>query len=183
MPRFAANLSMMFAELPFMARFEAAAEAGFGGVEYLFPYTYSPEEIGTELKRLGLTQALFNAPPGDWDGGERGLAALPGREGEFQASFETALNYAEAIQPQCLHVMSGLVDPIGAAGQAAEAVLIDNLRHATARAAERHPGLTLTLEPINTRDMPGYFLNFTDQALRIIEAVAAENLKLQLDLY
>ena len=179
MPRFAANLSMLFQELPFMARFEAAAEAGFEGVEFLFPYAFDPADIRNELDRLNLTPALFNAPPGDFDdGGERGLSALPGREAEFQASFETALRYAEIIRPERLHVMAGL-----AYGPAAQKTYVDNLIHATAAAAARLPQVPLVIEPINTRDMPGYFLNFTEQALAVIDAVGADNLMLQLDLY
>ena len=178
MPRFAANLSMLFQDLPFMARFEAAAKAGFGGVEFLFPYAFNPTEIRQELDRLDLIPALFNAPPGDFDAGERGLSALPGREAEFQASLETALRFAEIIRPERLHVMAGL-----AYGPAAQKTYVDNLIHATAAAAERLPGTPLVIEPINTRDMPGYFLNFTEQALAVIDAVGADNLMLQLDLY
>lgn len=178
MPRFAANLTMMFPELSFMARFEAASEAGFDGVEFLFPYAFDPHAIRAELDRLDLTQVVINAPPGDFDNGERGLAALSGREGEFQASIERALNFAEIIRPERLHVMAGVAE-----GPAAEQVYIDNLSYAATRAAERSPELTLTIEAINTRDMPGYFVNFTDHALSMLDAVAAPNLKLQFDFY
>lgn len=178
MPRFAANLTMLFPELPFMARFEAAAHAGFRAVEYLFPYAYDPHEIRRELDRLGLTQALFNAPPGDWDAGERGLAALSGREAEFQASVETALNFAEIIRPERLHVMAGIAE-----GAAADAAYEANLAFAAARAAERLPELPLLIEPINNRDMPGYYLSRSDQANALLDQVGAANLRLQLDLY
>ncbi|MBX2856928.1 MAG: hydroxypyruvate isomerase family protein [Rhodobacteraceae bacterium] len=178
MPRFAANLSMLFPDLPFMARFEAAAEAGFEGVEFLFPYAFDPAEIRQELDRLNLAIALFNAPAGDFDAGERGLSALTGREAEFQASFETALRFAEIIRPERLHVMAGL-----AYGPPAQKTYVDNLIYAAAAAAKRLPNIPLVIEPINTRDMPGYFLNFTEQALAVIDAVGADNLMLQLDLY
>ncbi|MEO1328887.1 MAG: 2-oxo-tetronate isomerase [Pseudomonadota bacterium] len=178
MPRFAANITLLFPELPFMARFEAAAAAGFQAVEYLFPYAYDPHEIRRELDRLGLIQALFNAPPGDWDHGERGLAAIPGREAEFQASFETALNFAEIIRPERLHVMAGM-----ASGPAADAAYAANLTHAAGRAAERTPWLPLVIEPINGRDMPGYHLQTTAHAEQVLDYVGAPNLSLQLDLY
>ncbi|MCI4661151.1 MAG: TIM barrel protein [Neomegalonema sp.] len=183
MPRFAANLSMLFADLPFRARFEAAAEAGFRAVEYQFPYSYDPKEIATELARLGLEQVLFNTPPGEWDEGERGLAAIPGREAEFQYSFERALNFAEILKPRCLNVMAGAVDPREFSLDACHATLIDNLRHACDRAAEKVPGLVLTLEPLSTREHPGAILTFVGQTLAIIEQVGRRNLKLQLDLY
>ncbi|PLX39003.1 MAG: hydroxypyruvate isomerase [Hyphomicrobiales bacterium] len=176
MPRFAANLSMMFTERPFMERFAAAAEAGFEAVEYLFPYEHDAAAIRAELDSNGLTQALFNLPPGNWDEGERGLAALPGREGQFAASLDTALAYAEVIGVPRLHAMAGI-----ASGEDARAAYIANLKLAAEKAAER--GLTLLIEPINTRDMPGYHLSRTDDALAVIDAVGAANLRLQLDLY
>lgn len=174
MPRFAANLSMMFAERPFLDRFAAAAEAGFEAVEYLFPYDHAPEEVRYRLDAHGLAQALFNAPPGDWEDGERGLAALPGAEERFADAFRLALAYAEAIGPERLHVMAGLAE-----GDAARAAYLGNLRWAAAAAGGRE----LLIEPINSRDMPGYHLSRLDDALGVIDAVGADNLRLQLDLY
>jgi len=180
MPRFAANLSMMFTEHDFLDRFAAAAEAGFTAVEFLFPYAYPAAEIAARLARAGLEPALFNLPPGDGAGGERGLAALPGREAEFARSVETALDYAQAIGCRKLHCMAGLIPP-GTDRALVRQTYIANLRHAAALAAER--GITLLIEPINTRDMPGYFLNRPSEACDIISAVGAANLALQFDLY
>jgi hydroxypyruvate isomerase len=180
MPRLAANLSMMFQEAGFLDRFAAAADAGFTGVEYLFPYEFPPSEIATRLERHGLTQALFNLPPGDWAKGERGTAALPGREREFVAGMERALEYAAATHCTQLHAMAGTW-PAGRDRREGTAVYIGNLRRAADMAAER--GVTVLLEPINTRDMPGYFLNTTGDALAIMKEVGRDNVKLQLDLY
>ena len=174
MPRFAANLSMMFTEHAFLDRFAAAADAGFEAVEYLFPYDYPAEDIRARLDAAGLKQALFNCPPGDWDAGERGMAAIPGREQEFRETIEKALRYAQIIRPDRLHVMAG-----NAARKGAQATYIDNLSWAADRAA----AWQLVIEPINTRDMPAYFLNRSDQAVAIIETVGATNLQLQFDLY
>jgi hydroxypyruvate isomerase len=180
MPNFAANLSMMFQDLGFLDRFEAAARAGFRGVEFLFPYDHQPEIIAERLERNRLTLALFNTVPGDWHGGERGLAALPGREQEFRDGVDKAILYARAAKCPLLHTMAGLwpEDRDRAEG---ERTYIDNLRWAADRAAAA--GLTAIIEPINTRDIPGYFLNYTQQAMRIIEQVGKPSLKLQLDLY
>lgn len=180
MPRFAANLSMMFTEVPFLERFGRAAAAGFEAVEFLFPYEHPPEAIAAELARHGLVQALFNLPPGDFAKGERGLASLPGREAEFRDGLETALRYARATGCRTLHCMAGLL-PSEAERAAREALYVDNLRYAARRCAEA--GITLVIEPINTRDIPGYFLNYQAQARRIVETVGEPNLKLQLDLY
>ena len=180
MPRFAANLSMMFTDVPFLERFGRAAAAGFEGVEFLFPYEHPAEAIAAELDRHGLTQALFNLPPGDFAKGERGIACLPGREAEFREGVETALRYAAATRCRALHCMAGLL-PEGADRTRHEAVYVENLRHAARRCAEA--GITLVIEPINTRDIPGYFLNYQHQARRILERVGEPNLKLQLDLY
>lgn len=174
MPRFAANLSMMFTEHSFMDRFGAAAAAGFEAVEFLFPYAETASAIRAALDAHGLTQALYNAPPGDWDAGEKGLAGLPGREAEFEAAMEKALDYAAAIRPDALHVMAGI-----AAGDAARRTYIANLKRAAAMAGD----LTLTIEPLNTRDNPGYLLTSVDDAAEVIEAVGAANLKLQFDYY
>jgi len=179
-PKFAANLSMMFQDLGFLDRFDAAARAGFKGIEFLFPYDHTPEEVAGRLERNGLSLALFNTVPGDWAGGERGLAAQPGREQEFRDGVDKAIIYAKATKCPLLHAMAGLW-PDGRDKAEGERVYIDNLRWAADRVAAA--GLTLVIEPINTRDIPGYFLNYTGEAMRLIEAVGRPNLKLQLDLY
>jgi hydroxypyruvate isomerase len=180
MPKFAANLSMMFQDIGFLDRFDAAARAGFKGVEFLFPYDHPPEVIAEALERNRLTLTLFNTVPGDWNGGERGLAALPGREQEFRDGVDKAITYAKAAKCPLLHTMAGLW-PEGRDKAEGEAVYIDNLRWAADRMAGA--GLTALIEPINTRDIPGYFLNYSYQALSIIERVGRPNLKLQFDLY
>jgi hydroxypyruvate isomerase len=180
MPKFAANLTMMFNEVPFPQRFAAAAKAGFQGVEFLFPYDHAPHEVAQWLNENGLTNALFNMPPGDWANGERGLASLPGREAEFRAGVARALAYAQALGTKRLHAMAGLV-PAGAARERHREVFIDNLRYA-ARELAGH-GITLLIEPINPRDMPGYFLSSQAEAHAIREAVGEPNLQVQLDFY
>lgn len=180
MPRFAANLSMLYPELDFLDRFEAAAKDGFRAVEFLFPYDYAPDELVARLKANGLQQVLFNGPPGDWEAGERGLASLPGREAEFRAGILKAIDYLVALDCPRLHVMAGLV-PQGVTRETVEPVYVDNLRWAAAQAAEA--GRDVLIEPINTRDIPGFFLNRQDQAHRIVELVGAPNLKVQMDLY
>ena len=179
MPRFAANLSMMFQEHAFLDRFQAAAAAGFQAVEYLFPYDHAPETVAKHLAENGLEQSLFNLPPGDWAAGMRGLAALPGLEAVFAESVERALVYARALGCLKLHVMAGITTGVDPA--AAEACYVANLRLAARRLGEA--GITALIEPINGRDMPGYFLNTTDQAARLIEAIAQPNVKLQFDVY
>jgi 2-dehydrotetronate isomerase len=181
MPNFAANLSMMFQEIPnFLDRFDAAAQAGFRGVEFLFPYDHPPEAIAERLERNRLTLALFNTVPGDWAKNERGLAALPGREQQFRDGVDTALRYAKAAHCRTLHTMAGLW-PEGRDKAEGERVYVENLRWAADRLAPE--GITAIIEPINTRDIPGYFLNYTGQATRIIDEVGRPNLRLQLDLY
>jgi hydroxypyruvate isomerase len=178
MPVFAANLTMMFNEWQFLDRFDAAAEAGFTAVEYLFPYEFAPEAIAERLERNGLTQALFNMPPGDWNGGERGLAALPDRFEEMKANVEKALDYAEATGVKRLHLMAGLANP-----ENVEA--IHAYRRSVEYCAERlaEKGLDLVLEPINGRNMPGYFLNDFNRARALIKELSCSNLKLQFDIY
>ena len=178
MPRFAANLSMMFNEHAFLDRFAAAADAGFTAVEFLFPYEHPPEAIAERLARHGLTQALFNLPPGDFAAGERGLAALPERFDEVKAGVETALRYAEATGVKRLHLMAGLADAADPQAQAA-------YRRAVIHTAERlaGKGIDLVLEPINARNMPGYFLNDFGAAAALIRELNLPNLKLQFDLY
>ena len=176
MPRFAANLSMMFNEVPFLDRFEAAAKAGFRAVEFLFPYEFPKEEIAARLKANGLTQALFNLPPGDWTKGERGLAALAGRERDFEEALSTALGYAEATGCRLLHAMPGLRHH-----GTDRRTYVANLRNAAKRAAA--DGVSIIIEPINTRDIPGFFLNTTAEARAVICEVGEANLGLQFDLY
>ena len=180
MPKFAANLTMMFTEVPFPQRFAAAAAAGFQAVEFLFPYDYTPQEVASWLQENKLASALFNLPPGDWAAGERGLAALPGREAEFQAGVARAIEYALALGTKRLHMMAGLI-PVGADHQLHSEVYLTNLRYA-ARAVAEH-GLTLLIEPINTRDMPGYFLNSQAQAHALRTAAGESNIKVQMDFY
>ena len=176
MPRFAANLSMMFNEWDFLDRFAAAADAGFTAVEFLFPYDFEPDAIAARLTKHKLTQALFNMPPGDFTRGERGLAALPDRREEFRAGLEKALVYAGATGVRRLHLMAGLTS-----GEAAEACYRDNVREAAERLGQA--GLDLVIEPINGRDIPGYFLNDFGKAERLIRDLALPNLKLQFDIY
>ncbi|UZE37513.1 hydroxypyruvate isomerase family protein [Pseudomonas sp. B21-059] len=180
MPRFAANLSMLYPEHAFLERFAAAAADGFTAVEYLFPYDYSPQVLKQHLDDHGLQQALFNAPPGDWAAGERGIVSLPGREHEFRQGFDKALEYAAVLGNSRIHVMAGLL-PSEQDRARHHAVYLENLAHATAQAAK--VGVTVLLEPINTRDMPGFFLNRQDQAQAICKEVGAANLKVQFDCY
>ncbi|WP_186062280.1 2-oxo-tetronate isomerase [Burkholderia gladioli] len=180
MPRFAANLSMMYTEHPFLERFAAAARDGFRAVEYLFPYDFAADELKARLANAGLVQALFNAPPGDWAAGERGFASLPGREDEFRRAFDTALDYARVLGNDKLHVMAGLL-PAGADRARHREVYLRNLAHAAE--AARAAGVLVVIEPINTRDMPGYFLNRQDDAQAICRDVGAPNLRVQFDCY
>lgn len=181
MPRFAANLSFLFTELPFPERFEAAARAGFAGVECLFPYAYPAEDIRRWLRETGLTQVLFNLPAGDWQAGERGLAAQPGREAEFAAGLELALDYARTLGCTRLHALSGLVLPdVPEAEQTA--VFCANIAAAARRASAA--GVTLLIEPINSRvDMPGYWLDTPARAFALQHRLADTGLRVQLDLY
>lgn len=178
MPRFAANLSMMFTERSFLDQFAAARDCGFEAVEFLFPYDHGPDEVGAALRRAGLIQALFNLPPGDFAAGERGLAALPARSAELDAGVERALAYAEATRCRTLHMMAGLADRANPEAEAA-------YRTAVRRTAERldRAGITLVLEPINGRDMPGYFLNDFGYAAGLVRDLGLPNLRLQFDIY
>ena len=180
MPRFAANLSMMFNEVPFLDRFDAAAKAGFKGVEFLFPYDHPAAEIRTRLDGAGLALALFNMPPGDWAAGERGTAGLPGRQAEFRDGVQRAIDYAGALGCPLLHCMAGIA-PSGAVPGANFASYVANVAWAAERTSAA--GLHLVLEPINHRDMPGYVLNTTTQAAGIIEALGQDRVGLQFDLY
>jgi hydroxypyruvate isomerase len=180
MPRFAANLSMLYNEHAFLDRFEAASRDGFQAVEFLFPYAFTAAELAQRLADHGLQQVLFNAPPGDWDKGERGLACLPGREAEFRSGVLSALEYAQALNCPRVHVMAGLA-PAGVERATLQATYEVNLAWAAARAAQA--GRDILIEPINTRDIPGFLLNRQDEAHRIVAAVGAPNLKVQMDLY
>ena len=181
MPKFAANLSMMYTEHAFLDRFKAAAADGFDAVEFLFPYEHPRAEIAALLADHGLRQVLFNAPPGDWIAGERGIASLAERRDEFRRGIaEQALPYALALKCPRVHVMAGLM-PLGAERAALRATYVDNLAWAAREAAS--VGIDVLIEPINKRDIPGYLLNRQDDAHEIVEAIAAPNLKVQMDLY
>ena len=181
MPKFAANLSFLFTDAPFPCRFARAAAAGFAGVEYLFPYDWPAGELAAWLAEAGLEQVLFNLPPGDWAAGERGLACLPGRQGEFAESVDRALDYAMALDCRRLHCMAG-VRPPGVEEALLEETYVANLRHAADRLAPE--GIEVLIEPINSRiDMPGYWLDRIEQALRLLERIDRANVRLQLDLY
>jgi len=183
MPRFAANVSFLFNEVPFLERFAEAAHAGFRAVECTFPYDVSAREIAEQLKEHRLELALFNAPPGDWAAGERGTASLPGREHDFAASFVTALRYAQTTRCTRVHAMAGNLPANADAEQRARArsTFIRNLRFAC---SEAHPlGITVLIEPLNPRDMPDYLVSRQDDAHAIRVEVGAPNLKVQMDLY
>lgn len=181
MPKFAANLSFLFAEQPFPERFARAAAAGFAGVEYLFPYAWPAAEIAGWLRDAGLQQVLFNLPPGDWAAGERGIACLPGREKEFAAGVEQALAYAEALGCRRVHCLAGL-RPAGVDEARLTATYVANLRHAADRFAAL--GASVLIEPINSRiDMPGYWLDDVGRAFSLCAAVDRDNVRVQLDLY
>jgi hydroxypyruvate isomerase len=189
MPRFAANLSMMYPELPFLDRFEAAAKDGFQAVEYLFPYAWPAAELLARLNANGLQQVLFNTPPGGtdaasaamaWDNGHRGRLCQPGREAEFQAGVGMALDYAQALGCPRIHVMAGLV-PDGVDRGSLRPTVVANLRWAAAEAAK--VGLDVLVEPINTRDIPGFYMNRQDDAHALMAEVDAPNAKVQMDLY
>jgi hydroxypyruvate isomerase len=180
MPRFSANLTMLFNEVPFRDRYAAAAAAGFSGVECLFPYEVPADELAHLLAELGLVQVLFNLPPGDWDAGERGIAALPDRVDEFRDSVDVALSYARKLGCPTLHVMAGLV-PDGADRDAMHRTYIENLRYAADVVAD--DGIDLAIEPLNDRDVPGYFLPRIDMAAEIVEEVERPNVGLQFDVY
>jgi 2-dehydrotetronate isomerase len=180
MPRFAANLTMMYGEFAFPDRFAAAAKDGFTAVEYLFPYEYPANDLATWLQEHGLVQVLFNAPPGNWAAGERGLAALPGQEAVFRAGIHTALEYAQTLGCPRVHVMAGVV-PAGVERAAMRRTFKANLAWAAELAAPAR--IELLIEPINPRDMPGYFLNRQDEAHAIVEETGSPALKVQMDLY
>lgn len=174
MPKFCANLTWLFTELPFLERFEAAKEAGFGAVEVLSPYDVNAQDIVRELAKHELFLALINCPPPNYTGAEQGFAAMPGLEGRFRSDFKRALRYAQTLGAQHLHIMSGV-----AAGEAAKATFIENLRWAAAEA----PDQSLTIEPISDDTIEGYFLNDFDLGREIVTLIDAPNLRLQFDAF
>jgi 2-dehydrotetronate isomerase len=180
MPAFAANLSFLFNELPFLDRFGAAAEAGFKAVEFLFPYEYAAEEIALRLRQHQLQNVLFNLPPGDWVAGERGIAVLAGREHEFADGVAKAIAYAQALGCPRVHALAGIA-PAGSDALALRKIYISNLQYAANEFAKHH--LTLMIEPINNRDMPGYFLSTQADAFAICQEVGAPNINMQMDIY
>ncbi len=180
MPKFAANLSMMFNEVEFEQRFDAAADAGFKGVEYLFPYDYEKEHLADRLKRNDLTQVLHNLPAGDWDAGERGIGCLPDRVEEFRDGVGRAIEYARALGCAQVNCLAG-VAPDGADADTLKETFASNLSFAAGELQKA--GIRLLIEPINTRDIPGFYLRHTAQAVAIIEEVGSDNLSLQYDIY
>jgi hydroxypyruvate isomerase len=180
MPKFNANLTMLFNEVDFLDRFKAAKDAGFKGVEYLFPYPYPKEDLAERLKVNGLTQVLHNLPAGDWAKGERGIACLPDRVGEFQDGVGKAIEYATALQCTQINCLAGIA-PTGVDPATLRETFVDNLQFATGKL--KLAGIQLLIEPCNTRDIPGFFLSHSKQALEIINDVGSDNLFLQYDIY
>ncbi|PMJ88421.1 hydroxypyruvate isomerase [Vibrio sp. 10N.261.55.A7] len=180
MPKFAANLSMLFNEVDFLDRFKAASDAGFQGVEYLFPYDFSAQEIKQNLDTYHLEQVLFNLPAGDWAAGDRGIAVDPSRVAEFQSGVAQAIEYAKVLGCTQINCLAGIA-PDGVTEQDAYSVLVINLRYAAE--ALKAQGISMVIEAINTRDIPGFFINNTEQAKAIIIDVGSDNLSLQYDIY
>jgi hydroxypyruvate isomerase len=180
MPRFAANLTMMFNERPFLERFAAAAQAGFKGVEYLFPYEHDKSALKQALADNGLTQVLHNLPAGNWQTGERGIACHPDRVKEFNEGVDRAIDYATALGCSQLNCLAGM-PPAGADPADVRATFVGNLQRAASKL--KAAGIRLLIEPINTRDIPNFFLSHTAQAIEIIRAVGSDNLFLQYDVY
>jgi len=180
MPKFAANLTMLFNEVPFLERFAAAKAAGFEAVEYLFPYAYDKNELAGLLKAHGLKQVLHNLPAGNWDGGERGIACHPDRVEEFRAGVDKAIEYAKALDCPQVNCLAGKL-PAGVSREQAQATFVANLKFAADKL--KAAGLRLLIEPINSYDIPGFFLNTTAQAAAILDAVGSDNLYIQYDIY
>lgn len=180
MPKFAANLTMLFNEVGFLDRFEAAAKAGFTAVEYLFPYDYEKADLTRRLEMFGLKQVLHNLPAGNWAAGERGIAIFPERRDEFRRGVEEAIGYAKALKCPQLNCLVGIA-PGGADWAVLQRTLVENLRFAAG--ALKQEGIKLLIEPINTRDIPGFFLTHTRQAAALIEEVGSDNLFIQYDIY
>ena len=180
MPKFAANLTMLFNELPFLERFAAAKAAGFEAVEYLFPYPFEKDALVQALKSNGLTQVLHNLPAGNWDAGERGIACHPDRVEEFRAGVEQAIAYATALGCRQVNCLAGKV-PAGVSPAQAQATFVANLKYAAEKLQAAR--IKLLIEPINSYDIPGFFLNTTAQALAVLDAVGSDNLYIQYDIY
>src|SRR4029453_16573355 len=180
MPKLAANLTMLFGEVPFLERFKAAAEAGFSAVEYLFPYDHDREVLGRQLRDHGLCQGLHNLPAGNWAAGERGIACLPDRVDEFKAGVDQAIDYATALDCTRVNCLAGIQTP-AVPSSAARETFTRNVEYAASRL--KAAGIQLMIEPINTRDVPGFFLNTTRQALDVIAAVGSDNVFVQFDIY
>jgi hydroxypyruvate isomerase len=180
MTRLAANLTMLYNEVDFLDRFDAAAKSGFAGVEYLFPYPYPKEQLAERLQKHGLVQVLHNLPAGDWAGGERGIACHPDRIGEFQDGVEKAIDYARALGCRQVNCLAGIA-PEGVDAGKVRATFVDNLRFAAEKLGAA--GIKLLIEPINTFDIPGFWLSRTPQALDVIRDVGSRNLYLQYDIY
>jgi hydroxypyruvate isomerase len=180
MPQFAANLTMLFTEVPFLDRFERAAKAGFTAVEFLFPYAFAAADIRQRLDANGLELVLHNLPAGDWDAGERGIACLPDRIDEFRDGVGRAIVYAKTLGVGQLNCLAGKV-PVGASDTVLRKTFVDNLKYAAAEL--KAAGLKLLIEPINTFDIPGFYLNRTAQALAILDEVGADNAFVQYDIY
>ena len=180
MVRLSANLTMLYNEVGLLDRFAAAAKSGFAGVEYLFPYPYAKEELAERLRKHGLKQVLHNLPAGDWAKGERGIACLPDRVGEFQDGVGKAIDYARALGCTQVNCLAGIA-PTGVDPQKARETFVANLRFAAAKLGDA--GIKLLTEPINTFDIPGFFLSRTQQALDIIRDVGSDNVYLQYDIY
>jgi hydroxypyruvate isomerase len=180
MPRFSANLSMLFTEHDFLERFDAAARAGFKAVEYIGPYDHAPDVVAARLQHNSLTQALFNLPPGDWAAGERGIGVLPDRVPEFRQSVAKAITYAKALGCPQVNCLSGIT-PKGIERETLERTFVENLKYAADELGKN--GIRLLVEMINTRDIPGFFLTGTKQALEILDRVGSDNLYLQYDIY
>jgi len=180
MPKFAANLTMLFTEIDFLARFAAAARSGFTAVEYLFPYAYPKEQLAETLRKHGLTQVLHNLPAGDWERGERGIACHVDRIGEFQEGVERAIEYASALGCKQVNCLAGIAPECVSPARTRE-VFVSNMKYAAPRLAGH--GIKLLMEPINTFDIPGFFLNRSAQAVEIMAEVAEPNLYLQYDVY
>ena len=180
MPRFAANLTMLFTELPFLDRFDAAAKAGFTAVEFLFPYAYSVADLKQRLSANRLELVLHNLPAGDWDAGERGIACLPDRVAEFRDGVARAIDYASALGAPQVNCLAGKI-PSGVSDDVLRDTFVGNLRFAAA--ALQRANIRLLIEPINTFDIPGFYLNRTAQALAIIDEVGSDNLFVQYDIY
>jgi hydroxypyruvate isomerase len=180
MPKFAANLSMLFTEVPFLDRFERAAKAGFRAVEFQFPYAFAATEIAARIKAHGLQVVLHNLPAGDWEAGDRGIACQPDRIDEFRAGVGRAIAYATALGVPRLNCLAGRAQP-GISAEATHRTLVDNLRFAAGELARA--GLSLTVEPVNTFDVPGFWLHGSAQTLAVLDEVGAPNASLQYDLY